>query len=187
MMWLCISTGQLCLEVREDKEHEYQRLPWSSTHGPNPLDIDLTSDPNWDQRILSRITLDDIHRILCNTGYWTPMRISGAGIVLLGSLSCRNSTTSDHFDPFSKFALSDSLESADLYSSAWKCSYRGDGPSPEVKEGDGDVSFGGWTRCVSGTFEEINLITLCQHRHYQHSNGRNADIRQQIHWAGRGL
>jgi hypothetical protein len=118
MLWIHISTGQLCIEVNDSEGQD-------STHIPDGLPgVSFSSRahltfPNLEESLLSQISLDDIHSIFSAAGRGYRVDITDPGTVLLGSLSWLTSSFA-LFNPFSEIPLSDSLGLEDVNAEGWE-------------------------------------------------------------------
>jgi hypothetical protein len=67
MTWIRLSTGQLCIEVTDGNERDHTELNWSPPDPSPSLAINLMSGtgPTLDQNLMSTMTLNGIHLILC--------------------------------------------------------------------------------------------------------------------------
>jgi hypothetical protein len=147
MLWIRISTGELCIEVNDNEEMGPSRLPWAIL-GPSISRVHLTSDTNLEDKLLSNMSLDDIHRIFSTIGWDHWIEFSDPGTILLGSISWPRASYAHLFNPFSKFSLSDSLGLPDVRVQGWKCSQMG---SSFPNEGLITLP-NGWTRYDSPSF-----------------------------------
>jgi hypothetical protein len=138
MTWIRLSTGQLCIEVTDGNERDHTELNWSPPDPSPSLAINLMSGtgPTLDQNLMSTMTLNGIHLILCFTGDWRYFRISEPRTVLLGSLSWAKPCDSC-FHPFVENALSNHLKFSDVNATGWTAS---------GSSFDSVLSPTGWTR-----------------------------------------
>ncbi|KAJ7279311.1 hypothetical protein C8J57DRAFT_1464768 [Mycena rebaudengoi] len=153
MLWICNSTGQLCIEVN-DSEENYAHRP--IPHGGSPISsrVHLTSDINLEDKLLSNMSLHDIHNIFCHSGWQTLIEISDPGTILLGSLSWPTASCVHLFNPFSEISLLDSLGLPDVDVDGWEVtdSYMQGSSSPH----EGLVILpNGWTRYDSLLFQPL--------------------------------
>ncbi|KAJ7268919.1 hypothetical protein C8J57DRAFT_1227687 [Mycena rebaudengoi] len=145
MLWIRVSTGQLCIEVNDNEEQDISRLPIRRKHGSIP-GVHFTSDINLEEEILSNMSLDDIHQIFCY--WWNQIEISDPGTILLGSLSWPTTSCAHQFNPFSEISLSDSLGLLDVHVENWEY-FQVDSSFPN----EGLVTLlNGWTRYNSPLF-----------------------------------
>ncbi|KAJ7279271.1 hypothetical protein C8J57DRAFT_131684 [Mycena rebaudengoi] len=119
MLWIRNSTGQLCIEVN-DSEENYAHLPQAHYSGPISPRVHLTSDINLEDKLLSNMSLHDIHSIFCYSAWWDQIEISDPGTILLGSLSWPTASCVHLFNPFSEISLSDSLGLPDVDVRGWE-------------------------------------------------------------------
>ncbi|KAJ7193193.1 hypothetical protein C8J57DRAFT_1657255 [Mycena rebaudengoi] len=119
MLWIRSSTGQLCIEVNDDKEQDCTMLPLAL--GTDYISgVHLTSDTNVEEKLFSDMSLDDIHTIFAASGWWDPIEISEPGAILLRSLSWPTASCAHQFNPFSEISLSNSLGLGDVHVSDWE-------------------------------------------------------------------
>jgi hypothetical protein len=146
LLWIRISTQQLCIEVNDNKAQDPTSIPWI-TAGDSILGIHLTSDTNFEEKLLPTITLDDIHNIFWASAQWHRIDIADPGTILLGSLSWSTSPYAHAFNPFSEISLSDRLGLLDVYVEGWCIDSAHCGPS---SRNEGFVVLpNGWTRYQS--------------------------------------
>ncbi|KAJ6545796.1 hypothetical protein B0H10DRAFT_1336308 [Mycena sp. CBHHK59/15] len=122
MLWIRISTGQLCIEVNDNEEQDPTSLPWGVL-GSSISGVHLTSDTNLEDKVLSNISLDDIHHLFIASARWHRSAMSDPGTILLGSLSWPKAGCEHRFNPFSEISLLDSLGLRDVYMSRWENTY----------------------------------------------------------------
>jgi hypothetical protein len=73
-----------------------------------------------EERLLSTISLDDIHHTFAAASQLQWIGVADPGTVLLGSLSSPTSSYAQ-FNPFSEISLSDSLGLQDVDANSWEC------------------------------------------------------------------
>jgi hypothetical protein len=118
-LWIQISTGQLCIQVNDDKVQDPTLIPWTAL-GNAVLEFHLTFDTNVEEKILSTIFLDNIHDIFSTYSQWHQVHTSGPGTILLGSLSWPMASCTHLFNPFSEISVSTCLGLQDVYASSWE-------------------------------------------------------------------
>ncbi|KAJ7695583.1 hypothetical protein B0H14DRAFT_2650489 [Mycena olivaceomarginata] len=159
MLWIRISSGQLCIEVNDAQERDHNfNLNFVGRGGSLSVNVSLMSGTHLEQSLLSHLALDDLYHILSYQSWWQSSEISDPGTVSLGSLSWCDSTSSDDFDPFSAFSLSNRLMVSDVAVRCWKYSYTPlDSSFPSVDDGyQGDVLLpSGWTRVAMAYLPRI--------------------------------
>jgi hypothetical protein len=69
ILWIRISTGQLCIEVNDNGDQDPTREPTIQL-GDSIFQVDLTSDPNLGEKLFLNLSLDDIHPIFSVSGWW---------------------------------------------------------------------------------------------------------------------
>ncbi|KAJ7276569.1 hypothetical protein C8J57DRAFT_193217 [Mycena rebaudengoi] len=159
MLWIRSSTGQLCIEV-SDSEENYAHYPLAYDGGPISSRVHLTSDINLEDKLLSNMSLHDIHHIFCCSGWRNHIEISDPGTILLGSLSWPTASCVHQFNPFSEISLLDSLGLPDVDARGWEVadSYVQGSSSPH----EGLVILpNGWTRVALADLpinEECHLL-----------------------------
>jgi hypothetical protein len=156
VLWIRVSTGQLCIEVNYGEE---TGLPESRAELPyfqrvTYLGIPLTSDTDLEETILSRITLDNFHYILCPNGEGYRIEIHGPGTVLLGSLAWPMPNSPNPFNPFIAISLSDRLGLSDMHQGFWQY---GDAHTASPFSPKSEILPNGWTRSVSILFQPPNV------------------------------
>ncbi|KAJ7435014.1 hypothetical protein B0H11DRAFT_2257702 [Mycena galericulata] len=88
MMWIRMSTRQLCLEVNKNQDEDTLALQLPTyIVDTASFGVQLTPDPNLDEKLLARMDLDDIHHILCSFYQWHYLTTSDPGMVLLGAVA----------------------------------------------------------------------------------------------------
>jgi hypothetical protein len=132
LLWIRISSGQLCVEVDNSKAEYVTDLPWERPGHPitgDPLMSDIDLDP-------ANMCLDEIHCILSvpigrRQLYFPDIQNPGAApcTILLGSLSVPASNyllgsvsvpASNYLHVLSQISVSDGLGLADLYAEGWE-------------------------------------------------------------------
>jgi hypothetical protein len=119
MLWIRISTGQLCIEVNEKEVQDPTSIPWTTSSNSN-LGIHLTSDSDVEQILLSTASLDDIHNIFSASTRWDSIHIADSGTILLGSLSWPMASGAHLFNPFTEVPLLDGLGLLDVGVERWE-------------------------------------------------------------------
>jgi hypothetical protein len=120
VLWMHISTGQLCIEVNDNQVQDPTRLPWivpSSQITPRAHSFGNKSEAD----ILAHMPLDDIHRIFSSSAKSTWSQIISPGSISLGSLTWPIPGYEHPFKPYSKFSLFD-LGPTDVVTHGWMAS-----------------------------------------------------------------
>jgi hypothetical protein len=137
-MWIRISTGQLCIEVNDNREQARISLP-RARPGSSISGLHLASHMSLeDDALLSNTCLDDIHRIFSGSlGNW--VNVNEPGTIVLGSLYWPTPNCTHRFNPFSEIPLSEGLGAGDMWVTDWGYtdSYIHEGPV---------ILANGWTR-----------------------------------------
>jgi hypothetical protein len=147
MMWIRMSTRQLCLEVNKNQDEDTLALQLPTyIVDTASFGVQLTPDPNLDEKLLARMDLDDIHHILCSFYQWHYVTTSAPGMVLLGAVAWPTSNCPHRFNPFSEFPFPRPLDLQDTYASSWEYvdAYTA-APAEVLFEGE-YVTHSGWTR-----------------------------------------
>jgi hypothetical protein len=119
MLWIRISTGQLCIEVNDSQVQDFTSLPWIPPRHSN-LGVHLTSDTNAEEYALSSTSLAEIHDIFSGSIRRGSIHIADAGTILLGSLSWPTASHAHLLNPFASVPLSDGLGLLDVAVEGWK-------------------------------------------------------------------
>ncbi|KAJ6483398.1 hypothetical protein C8R45DRAFT_1075596 [Mycena sanguinolenta] len=190
VLWICLSTGQLCIEVGDNDDPNPTSIPRGLLGSSLSSRVHLTSDNNLEGRLLSHMSLDDIHHILSAAFRRWAIDIADPGTVLLGSLSWPTSSYAHLSNPFSEISLSDSLQLQDLEVETWEYTQWGTSPSNEELV----LLPNGWTRVglaylpiqeecqlrkmIHPTLEALQEIRKCwlsQANHVMDKSGLDAD------------
>jgi hypothetical protein len=111
-----------------------------------------------EEKLLSNMSLDDIHTIFTASGWGKPIEIVDPGTILLGSLSWPTSSCTHLFNPFSELSLSDGLGCPDVYAGGWK--YADSYMQGSANSTEGPVVLpNGWTRYDSLLFQPLTPLT----------------------------
>ncbi|KAJ7262525.1 hypothetical protein C8J57DRAFT_1471120 [Mycena rebaudengoi] len=159
MLWIRNSTGQLCIEVNNSEE-KYAHRPLAHPGSPISSRVHLTSDINLEDKLLSNMSLHDIHNIFSFSGWQDQIEISDPGIILLGSLSWPTASCVNLFNPFSEISLSDSLGLPDVDVRGWEVADTYMQGSSSLHEGL-VILPNGWTRVALAALpidEECHLL-----------------------------
>jgi sugar lactone lactonase YvrE len=106
-------------EVNDSEEQDPTRVQWA-LEGHPISGVHLTSNTNLEEKLLSNMSLDDIHNIFSASSSWNWIEFSDPGTILLGSHSCPKVSCAHLFNPFSEISLSDSLGLPDVVVGEWE-------------------------------------------------------------------
>jgi hypothetical protein len=121
ILWIRTSTGQLCIEVTDNDEQDSISLPIGRRGDSLLPGVHLTCDMNSEEKLLSNMSLNDIHDIFFTSCRCCQIQIAHPGTILLGSLSFPTANCAHLFNPLSKVSVSDSLVLSDVHVAGWEC------------------------------------------------------------------
>ncbi|KAJ7207297.1 hypothetical protein B0H12DRAFT_439686 [Mycena haematopus] len=179
----------LCIEVNDTMQRDPTILPLAQ-RDESISRVHLTSDTNLEEKILSNMSLDDIHRIFYYSGSWKSIEVSDPGTILFGSLSWPTASCAHKFDPFSEISILDGPRLPGVHVGSWECSPAG---SSSLNEGP-VIGANGWTRVALADLpineechlhkhiylgqegeREVRMTWLSQANHIMDKSGLDAD------------
>jgi hypothetical protein len=150
VLWMHISTGQLCIEVNDSQEQDPTKLPWIPPSNHTTTGVhSFGNKPEAD--LLAHMSLDDIHRIFSSSAKGT----------CLGSLSWPIPGYNHPFNLYSKMSLFD-LGPPDVVTQGWMASESLGVPSTLSKKLA--ILPNGWTRQGHYKYHWNPCLTDNKHR-----------------------